>query len=61
VKGSKVQKYKLLRQETMFIWPERNTIPDFGALHFRIIKSDDDEIVIITYILASGNPQPFVY
>jgi hypothetical protein len=61
VKGYKVQKYKLLPQGAMFIWPERNNIPDFGALHFGIIKSSDGEVLIIIYILASKKLHSFVY
>jgi hypothetical protein len=45
----------------MFIWPEWNNIPDFGALHFGIIKSDDDEVLMNIYILASKKLHPFVY
>jgi hypothetical protein len=61
VKGSKVQKYKLLQQGTMFIWPEMNDIPDFDALHFGIMKSNDDEVLMIIYFLASKKLHPFVY
>jgi hypothetical protein len=61
VKGSKVQKYKLLQQGTMFIWPEMNNILDFGTLHFGIIKSSDDEVLIRIYLLASRNLHLSVY
>jgi hypothetical protein len=64
VKGSKIakmQKYKPLQQGIMFIRPERINILDFGALHFGIIKSSDDGVLIIIYIFASRKPHPFVY
>jgi hypothetical protein len=40
----------------MFIWPERNNILDFDALHFGIIKYFDDEVLIIIYILTLRKP-----
>jgi hypothetical protein len=60
-RSAKVQKYKLLQQGIMFIWSERINILDFDALHFRIIESSDDEVLIIIYILASKKLHPFVY
>jgi hypothetical protein len=45
----------------MFIWPERNNILDFGALHFGIIKSSDDKVVIRIYPLASRKSHLSVY
>jgi hypothetical protein len=51
-----VKKCKPLQQGIKFIWPERNNILDFWALHFRIIKSSEDKVLIIIYILASRKP-----
>jgi hypothetical protein len=39
----------------------RNNILDFDALHFGIIKSSDDKVVIRIYLLASRKPHLSVY
>jgi hypothetical protein len=36
-------------------------IPDFGALHFGIMKSSDDQVLIIIYVLALRKPHLSVY